>query len=205
MTTLPLPVPVPVLSRITPPSVSHSQQPVLTARHVSPPPCRHLTTDVATMNEEEESLRAARARDRIGECYIGGKSTPHSIHTVSFQPRGVAYNEDRVVMDKWDVYGQPWLFLAVFDGHLGAATADYASTALPAAIRKKLHALDAVRDGHDRLETLLQLRRNDGLDGRLLLEDEAGEERDDFFRLVCGQRILEDELREDELVRRVDL
>ena len=51
----------------------------------------------------------------------------------------------------------------------------------------------------------MQLRRDDRLDVRLLLEDEAREERDDLFGVIRRERVLEDELREDELVRGVDL
>ena len=68
-----------------------------------------------------------------------------------------------------------------------------------------LYPLDAVRDRHDGFQPFLQLRRDDGLDIRLLLENEAGEERDNLFGVICCERVLEDELREDELVRRVDL
>ncbi|CDO74994.1 hypothetical protein BN946_scf184945.g66 [Trametes cinnabarina] len=114
---------------------------LVAARHVSSLSLRLLSTDVPATGTEGKSFREMRARDKIGDCCIGGKSTPHRIHTVSFQPRGVDHNEDRVVMDKWDIYGQPRLFLAVFDGHLGPATAEYASKALPLAIRKKLLAL----------------------------------------------------------------
>ena len=68
-----------------------------------------------------------------------------------------------------------------------------------------LHPLDALRNGRDRFEALLELRRDFRFDLCLLLEDEAREQRDDLFRVVRGERVLEDELREDELVRRVDL
>lgn len=64
---------------------------------------------------------------------------------------------------------------------------------LPRDLVPLLRALDALRERVDRREPLLQLRRDDWLDVRLLLEDEAGEERDDFFGLVCGERVLEDE------------
>lgn len=72
---------------------------------------------------------------------------------------------------------------------------------LPRDLVPLLRTLDALRERVDRREPLLQLRRHDGFDVRLLLEDEAGEERDDLFGLVCGERVLEDELGEDELVR----
>ena len=68
-----------------------------------------------------------------------------------------------------------------------------------------LHPPDAVRNLVDRGEALLQLGRDDGLDVRLLLEDEAREERDDLFGVIRRERVLEDELRKDELVRGVDL
>ena len=68
-----------------------------------------------------------------------------------------------------------------------------------------LYPLDAVRDRHDGLQPFLQLRWDDGLDVRLLLEDEAREQCDDLLGIVRGERVLEDEFGEDELVGRVDL
>ncbi|KAI0649372.1 hypothetical protein C8Q79DRAFT_1065762, partial [Trametes meyenii] len=84
--------------------------------------------------------RELDARKRIGRGYIGDKSTPHSVHSVTFQPRGPAWNQDRVLMDKWNVCGQYWLFFAVLDGHSGNATADHTSRALPTLVRRKLRA-----------------------------------------------------------------
>lgn len=68
-----------------------------------------------------------------------------------------------------------------------------------------LYAADAVGDRHDRFESFLEFRWDDGLDFGLLLEDEAGEERGNFFGVVRRERVLEDKLGQDELVRRVDL
>ena len=68
-----------------------------------------------------------------------------------------------------------------------------------------LYGPDALGDGHDGVEPLLELGRDDGLDVGLFLEDEAGEEGDDFLWLVVSQCVLEDELRQNELVGRVDL
>ncbi|KAI0359998.1 protein serine/threonine phosphatase 2C [Trametes cingulata] len=85
--------------------------------------------------------REREARRRIGRGYIGSKSKILSVHTVTFQPRGVDRSEDRVVTDLWDICDQRWLFLAVFDGHLGNACVDYTSKDLPTAIRRKLRAL----------------------------------------------------------------
>ena len=51
----------------------------------------------------------------------------------------------------------------------------------------------------------MDLRRDNRLDVGLLLEDEAGEERDDFFGVVGGKGVFKNELREDELVSGVDL
>ncbi|OJT03704.1 hypothetical protein TRAPUB_5631 [Trametes pubescens] len=103
------------------------------------------------------------ARRRISEGYIEGKSAILDVDTVTFQPKGrVDANEDRIVTDIWDLHGQRWLALAVFDGmvfavvglrtaailhmltvlrllgHLGTTTADYCSQTLPVAIRARL-------------------------------------------------------------------
>ncbi|KAI0635785.1 protein serine/threonine phosphatase 2C [Trametes polyzona] len=84
--------------------------------------------------------RDKAARDRICRNYVGSFSRAYNVHTVSFQPRGRHKNEDRKATDLWEINGQRWLFLAVFDGHLGSAAADYASKELPIAIRQKLTA-----------------------------------------------------------------
>ena len=68
-----------------------------------------------------------------------------------------------------------------------------------------LHALDPVGDRDDRLAALLEPGRDERLDVGFLLEDEGGEEGDDFFWRVGAEGVLEDELGEDELVGGVDL
>ncbi|KAI0360000.1 protein serine/threonine phosphatase 2C [Trametes cingulata] len=91
--------------------------------------------------------REYEARRRIGLGGIGGKSATHEVHSVTFQPRGVAANNDRVVTEKWDISGQEWLFLAVFDGHLGSTTAEYTAKNLPTIIRRRLRTLVHKLDG----------------------------------------------------------
>lgn len=56
------------------------------------------------------------ARYKIGEGYIGFRSNNLKVNTISFQPRGVDMNEDRVVTKLWQFNDQRWMFLAVFDG-----------------------------------------------------------------------------------------
>lgn len=56
------------------------------------------------------------ARYKIGEGYIGFRSNALKVNTISFQPRGVDKNEDRVVTKLWHFNDQRWMFLAVFDG-----------------------------------------------------------------------------------------
>ena len=68
-----------------------------------------------------------------------------------------------------------------------------------------LHALDPVGDRDDGLAALLEPGRDERLDVGLFLEDEGGEERDDFFGRVGPEGVLEDELGEDEFVGGVDL
>ncbi|KAI0368700.1 protein serine/threonine phosphatase 2C [Pilatotrama ljubarskyi] len=84
--------------------------------------------------------RERSARQRIGKNYIGYKSAILSVNTVTFQPRGVDKNHDRIVTDLWHLFDQRWLFLAVFDGHMGSTAADYTSKVLPTIIRRKLRA-----------------------------------------------------------------
>ncbi|OJT15561.1 hypothetical protein TRAPUB_6536 [Trametes pubescens] len=78
------------------------------------------------------------ARYKIGEGYIGFCSNTLKVNTISFQPRGVGKNEDRVVTKLWHFNNQRWMFLAVFDGHLGSTTAEYTSLTLPDALYEKL-------------------------------------------------------------------
>ncbi|EIW57426.1 protein serine/threonine phosphatase 2C [Trametes versicolor FP-101664 SS1] len=78
------------------------------------------------------------ARYKIGEGYIGFRSNNFKVNTISFQPRGVDKNEDRVVTKLWQFNDQRWMFLAVFDGHLGPTAADFTSQTLPDAIYGRL-------------------------------------------------------------------
>ncbi|KAI0635794.1 protein serine/threonine phosphatase 2C [Trametes polyzona] len=78
------------------------------------------------------------ARNRIVRRYVGCFSGDYNVQAVSFQPLGFHKNEDRYTMDLWNINGQRWLFLAVFDGHLGSAAAEYTSKELPNAIRRAL-------------------------------------------------------------------
>lgn len=61
--------------------------------------------------------RVIEARRRISEGYIACKAAVLGVDTVTFQPKGVIdANEDRLVTESWDICGQRWLALAVFDG-----------------------------------------------------------------------------------------
>lgn len=63
------------------------------------------------------NLRDLEARRAISEGYVAYESASLGVHTVTFQPKGkVDANEDRIVTDIWDLHGQRWLVLAVFDG-----------------------------------------------------------------------------------------
>ncbi|EIW57414.1 uncharacterized protein TRAVEDRAFT_125324 [Trametes versicolor FP-101664 SS1] len=85
------------------------------------------------------SPRDIEARRLIREGYIAYQSASLGVHTVTFQPKGeVDANEDRIVTDIWNLHGQRWLLLAVFDGHIGSAAVQYTSQAFPAAIRTGL-------------------------------------------------------------------
>ena len=62
------------------------------------------------------SEREYQARERILIGRIGGKTHTHHIHGVTFKPQGSGTNQDRMVIQKWDILNDEWLFLAVFDG-----------------------------------------------------------------------------------------
>ncbi|KIJ67667.1 hypothetical protein HYDPIDRAFT_107139 [Hydnomerulius pinastri MD-312] len=47
-------------------------------------------------------------------------------------------NQDRYVVEEWELPGGTWTFTAVFDGHAGTETADYTVEALPPAIKNTL-------------------------------------------------------------------
>ncbi|KAI1797272.1 protein serine/threonine phosphatase 2C [Ganoderma leucocontextum] len=70
------------------------------------------------------------------------------VHTVTFQPLRRRSNQDRLVMHQLNICGQEWLFLAVCDGHGGAATARYTASHLPGRIRATLeHVIDTDLQG----------------------------------------------------------
>lgn len=65
------------------------------------------------------NTRDFRARQRISAGYsqVGSRCAEiPSVDTISFQPKGVDENEDRVATHSWRVHDQHWMFLGVFDG-----------------------------------------------------------------------------------------
>jgi hypothetical protein len=68
-----------------------------------------------------------------------------------------------------------------------------------------LDTAELLGDVEDDLLALGKLLRDDGLAIRLFVEDEAREQRDDLLGRKGRERILQNELGEDELVGRVDL
>jgi hypothetical protein len=68
-----------------------------------------------------------------------------------------------------------------------------------------LDTAELLGDVEDDLLALGKLLRDDGLAVRLFVEDEAREQRDDLLGRKGRERILQNELGEDELVGRVDL
>jgi len=61
---------------------------------------------------------------------------------VSFQPCPLpsAANQDRYVVEDWPMHTGTWAFRAVFDGHAGHETVDFACEQLPAIVRNNLAA-----------------------------------------------------------------
>lgn len=68
-----------------------------------------------------------------------------------------------------------------------------------------LYPLHTIGNSHNCISAFDQFGWDNRLDVGLFLEDEAGEEGDDFFGFVCCECILEDEFGEDEFVGGVDL
>ncbi|KAG5635540.1 hypothetical protein H0H81_010938 [Sphagnurus paluster] len=70
------------------------------------------------------------------------KIFPGGIHAVSFQPTPNRTNEDRYIVQEWNVISgsDPWIFLAVLDGHGGCETVDYVQNNLPTYLQSALHA-----------------------------------------------------------------
>ena len=66
-------------------------------------------------------------------------------------------------------------------------------------------ALDALRDRENCVAAFLKFRGHGRLDVGLLLENKARQERDNFFGLVCRERVFENKFGEDALVGGVDL
>ncbi|KAL0578837.1 hypothetical protein V5O48_003161 [Marasmius crinis-equi] len=70
-------------------------------------------------------------------------TAPGTAHVASFQPNeaptsGIG-NQDRYVVEDWDIRGELWRFRAVFDGHAnGNETVEYAFQSLPSSVRERL-------------------------------------------------------------------
>ncbi|KAK0196258.1 hypothetical protein F5146DRAFT_320729 [Armillaria mellea] len=77
-------------------------------------------------------------------------SVTAGVHSVTFQPTPGATNEDRFVAQEWLIHGRPWKFLAVFDGHGGASTAEYAAANLPRLIEEELRDVLEEHQGRSR-------------------------------------------------------
>ena len=68
-----------------------------------------------------------------------------------------------------------------------------------------LRGVDALGDRDDGGFAALEFRRQRGFAVGLLLEDEGGEQGDDFLWLVVGEDVVEDEFGQDQLVGGVNL
>ncbi|KAF7971213.1 hypothetical protein HWV62_21612 [Athelia sp. TMB] len=77
--------------------------------------------------------------------------------SVSIQPCTATRNQDRCVVETWDLLGGSWFFSAVLDGHCGHDLVDYISHTLPSSIRSALQeALDGGKDiSPDTVKSLL--------------------------------------------------
>lgn len=68
-----------------------------------------------------------------------------------------------------------------------------------------LYPFYTLRNRGDGVHTLFDLRRDHRLDFGLFLEDETGQERNDLLGIVPTERVFQNELCENELIRRVNL
>ncbi|RPD75269.1 hypothetical protein L226DRAFT_534841 [Lentinus tigrinus ALCF2SS1-7] len=72
------------------------------------------------------------------EEFTGRTGCGMSAHGVTFKFPTAIENEDRMVIEWGVIEDQCWTLLAVFDGHSGSVTANYAAQQLPRAIRSAL-------------------------------------------------------------------
>ncbi|KZV62800.1 protein serine/threonine phosphatase 2C [Peniophora sp. CONT] len=88
------------------------------------------------------------ARDVLSKYYQAAEPLA-GVHIVTFQPLANKASQDRVVVQQWDIAGQKWLFLAVFDGHAGEATVEYTVQEFPVRLQAALSALPAEQLSRD--------------------------------------------------------
>ncbi|RDX57464.1 hypothetical protein OH76DRAFT_1550708 [Lentinus brumalis] len=86
-----------------------------------------------------EGLRDVKRR--LKEEFIRRVGCGSSAHGVTSKSPSAIENEDRMVIETAIVKDQSWALLAVFDGHSGPVTADYAAQTLPRALRSALKRL----------------------------------------------------------------
>ncbi|KAG7446428.1 protein serine/threonine phosphatase 2C [Guyanagaster necrorhizus] len=71
---------------------------------------------------------------------LASTNTHGSTDSVSFQPspNPECYSQDRYVVQDWNLSTGIWYFHAVFDGHAGEETADYAVQMLPSIVKQHI-------------------------------------------------------------------
>ncbi|KAF9451248.1 protein serine/threonine phosphatase 2C [Macrolepiota fuliginosa MF-IS2] len=94
--------------------------------------------------------------------------------SLSFQPcpNPASANQDRYVVQQWQLPDGLWSFRAVFDGHAGHATADYAVQVLPDQLRQNLQSVQSRHP--DQISKFL-------VDSIIAFDDSIAQ---DFLRLV---------------------
>ncbi|KAI0711973.1 phosphatase 2C-like domain-containing protein [Cerioporus squamosus] len=85
--------------------------------------------------------RLKDVKRRLKEDFTRRVGCGSSAHGVTFKSPSAVENEDRMVIETAIVKDQSWALLAVFDGHSGSVTADYAAQYLPRALRSALKRL----------------------------------------------------------------
>ncbi|KAF7298193.1 PPM-type phosphatase domain-containing protein [Mycena chlorophos] len=93
------------------------------------------TTDMGHPYRVLEEHQLTAEMERVSNARSTG-----SIDSLSFQPCSpdIHENQDRVVVEEWDLLGGTWQFMGVFDGHVNDYTVDHVAAELPRQLKANL-------------------------------------------------------------------
>lgn len=114
----------------------------------------------------------------------------HDTDVVTFQPcpNDDERNQDRFVIQNWTLPNGTWSFRALFDGHAGHETADYAAENLPDLLKRKL-TIALEKDPTPRPEVISEVLEA----GILSFDDGIGEALLDIFPSPGALKAMSDE------------